>query len=129
MLNNTRNAQEKQASGQKSQECSQQCAGFLRPILGRLNDHVDRRLVQTLLDLIQIILIHRHRNQALILSELGGELLGEAHAPAGTKRISHLLHSKQWKAAEIEAELWQPGDQPAGGTVAPGPSGSAGDLG
>jgi hypothetical protein len=111
MLKDTRNAKEKQESREKSEECAQQVAAFLRPMLGRLNEHVDRRIVQTLLDLVQIILIHRHRNQALILSELGGELLGEAHAPAGAKRIGNLLHSKQWKAQEIEAELWQQGEQ------------------
>jgi len=110
MLKDTRNAEEKQESEQKAQEWAQECVAFLRPILGRLNKYVDRRIVQTLLDLVQIILIHRHRNQALILSELGGELLGEAHAPAGAKRISHLLHSKQWKAEAIETELWQQGD-------------------
>ena len=33
------------------------------------------------------------------------------HAPAGSKRIGNLLHSKQWKAREIEAELWQQGEQ------------------
>ena len=39
---------------------------------------MDRRLVQTFLDLLLVIIMHRHRNQGL-LSELGGHLMG-AHA-------------------------------------------------
>jgi hypothetical protein len=111
MLKDTQNVGKKQESQQKSEELAQHCAKFLLPFLRRLNEHVDRRIVKTLLDLVLIIVIHRHRNQALILSELGGELLGEAHAPAGTKRISNLLHSKQWKAEEISAELWRQGEE------------------
>jgi hypothetical protein len=111
MLKDTQKDGKKQESREKSAELAQHCAEFLLPLLGRLNEHVDRRIVKTLLDLVLIIVIHRHRNQALILSELGGELLGEAHAPAGTKRISNLLHSKQWQAAEIKEELWRQGDE------------------
>jgi hypothetical protein len=86
------------------------CARFLTPLMIRLNQTMDRRLVNTLRDLVMVILIHRHRNQSLLMSELGGELLGEAHAPAGSKRISNLLHSKRWQAEQIEEELWQQGD-------------------
>jgi len=53
-----------------SWELEQLCAQFLMPLL----------------DLVLMIVIHRHRNQGLMMSELGGELLGAAHAPAGTKR-------------------------------------------
>ncbi len=65
-------------------------AQFLRPVLARLAQHLDIRLVQTALDLVQVILTHRHRAMGLLLSELGGELLGPDQAPAGTKRISNL---------------------------------------
>ncbi|MFC5409657.1 hypothetical protein ACFPMF_10080 [Larkinella bovis] len=39
------------------------------------------------------------------MSELGGKLLGEQHAPAATKRISNLLRSKAWSHTLIEAFL------------------------
>lgn len=110
MLKDTRSAKEKQVSIEKSEELSELCFRFLERLLQSLDRHVDRRVVNTLLDMVLVILIHRHRNQALILSELGGELLGEAHGPAGVKRISNLLHSKQWKAQEIAEELWKQGD-------------------
>jgi hypothetical protein len=72
---------------------------------------MDRRLVHTFLDLLPVIVMHRHRNQGLLLSELGGFLLGAEHAPAGTKRISNLLRSLGWKAQVVEDYLWQQADQ------------------
>jgi hypothetical protein len=110
MLKNTVNLAQRQENGQKSRELMDLCARFLTPLMIRLNQTMDRRLVNTLRDLVMVILIHRHRNQSLLMSELGGELLGEAHAPAGSKRISNLLHSKRWQAEQIEEELWQQGD-------------------
>jgi hypothetical protein len=47
----------------------------------------------------------------LLLSELGDELLGGEHGPAGTKRISNLLHSEDWESGLIEAYLWKKGDE------------------
>ena len=64
---------------------------FLRPVGNRLAAQLDIRLVQTALDLVRAILTHRHRPLGLLLSELGGYLLGPAQAPAGTKRISNLI--------------------------------------
>ncbi len=64
-------------------------------------------MVQTSLDLVQVILTHRHRAMGLLLSELGGYLLGPDQAPAGTKRISNLVHSDHWSADTINAVLWQ----------------------
>jgi hypothetical protein len=72
---------------------------------------MDRRLVQTLLDLLPVIVMHRHRNHGLLLSELGGFLLGAEHAPAGTKRISNLLHSRGWNSQVVDDYLWQQADQ------------------
>ena len=67
--------------------------------------------MQTFLDLLIVIVMHRHRNQGLLLSELGGQLLGMDRAPAGTKRISKLLHSQRWGGQVIEAWMWEQGDQ------------------
>src|SRR5574341_1394529 len=80
---------------------------FVRPILTTLAEQIDIRLVQTARDLVQVILTHRHRAVGLLLSELGGYLLGPAHAPAGTKRISNLVHAKNWSAKDINAALWK----------------------
>lgn len=87
------------------------CYRFVQPFLRELASKMDRRLVQTFLDLLLVIIIHRHRNQGLLLSELGGYLLGGEHAPAGTKRISNLLHSEKWEAKAVENYLWQQADQ------------------
>jgi hypothetical protein len=56
---------------------------FLHPVLVRLAQHLDIRLVQTALALVQVILTHRHRALGLLLSELGGYLLGPR---AGARR-------------------------------------------
>jgi hypothetical protein len=84
---------------------------FLRPVLVRLAQQLDIRLVQTALELVQVILTHRHRAMGLLLSELGGYLLGPDQAPAGTKRISNLVHADQWSADTINAVLWQQASQ------------------
>jgi hypothetical protein len=110
MLKNTLSTEQKQESEAKSQEISHLCGRFLTPLLQVLDAKLDMRLLKTLYDLVLVILLHRHRQQALLLSELGGELLGEAHAPAGSKRIGNLLHSPRWQATEIEEELWRQGD-------------------
>jgi len=52
------------------------------------------------------IISHRHRNHGLLLSELGGYLLGAEACCAGTKRIGNLLHSEKWEAQQIEDFQW-----------------------
>jgi hypothetical protein len=84
---------------------------FARPILKQLTQQLDRRLVQTFFDLLITILILRHRNQGLLLTELGGQLMGMDRAPAGTKRISKLLHSKSWAAQLLDSWMWGQADQ------------------
>ena len=100
--------------GEKKQEAeamSERCWLFLRDLLKELNQDVDRRLVKTLLDMVQVILIHRHRNNGLLLSELGDHLLGGERGPAGVKRIAKLLQSRQWSSRIITEYLWNQGDQ------------------
>jgi Transposase DDE domain len=80
---------------------------FVRPVLTRLAQQLDIRLVQTARDLVQVILTHRHRAVGLLLSELGSYLLGPAHAPAGTKRIANLVHAKNWSADAINDAFWK----------------------
>lgn len=80
---------------------------FLQPVAQRLAAQIDIRLVQTAIDLVQVILTHRHRALGLVLTELGGYLLSPAQAPAGTKRISNLIHCPDWSTDDIGAVLWQ----------------------
>jgi hypothetical protein len=87
------------------------CDRFVLALLQDLDARMDRRRVQTCLDLLLVIVRHRHRNQGLLLSELGGFLLGAEPALAGTKRISNLLHSPAWTANRVDEDLWQQADQ------------------
>jgi hypothetical protein len=75
--------------------------------LDQLDAQIDRRLVRTFHATIEARLRFRHRAHGLLLSELGGERLGPARAPAGTKRLSNLLRSRKWSAALIADFLWQ----------------------
>lgn len=111
MLNRTTVAEKKQESHQKAEELGGLCGAYLQPLLQQMHRQLDGRLVRTLRDLVVVIISHRHRNQGLVMSELGGVLLGAEHAPAGRKRISNLLHSPRWQAQAIEEHVWRQADQ------------------
>jgi hypothetical protein len=96
-----------QASPLIAQEISQQFTTFVRPLLTELHTTLDLRLVQTFLATLHVLLQFRHRNNGLLLWELGGYLATPDHAPAGTKRLSNLLRSPHWQASQIESYLWQ----------------------
>jgi hypothetical protein len=108
MLKDTQAAAEKQA---KSNRLEREMLTFLDGLLGELNERIDRRLVKTFFGLLMAILSHRHRQNGLLLSELGGYLLGPERCQAGTKRISNLLHSEKWQAKLIVKFLWRQGSQ------------------
>jgi hypothetical protein len=99
----------RQAKQDKSRVLEHHLYGFMGDLLWGLNEQIDRRLVSTFFGLVMAIIIHRHRNHGLLLSELGGYLLGPERCCAGTKRISKLLHSEKWKAKCINRYLWQRG--------------------
>lgn len=84
---------------------------FVRPLLVALDERIDKRLVRTVVLVIGAILALRHPGHGLVLSELGGYILGPAQAPAGTKRLSNLLRSGKWHYGLIERFLWQEGDR------------------
>ncbi len=105
------NGKRKDEKKQEAQVRGEQCWLFLRDFLRELHQSLDRRLVQTLLDTVQVILMHRHRQQGLLLSELGDQLLGGSRGPAGTKRIAKLLHSERWSSQAITEFLWRRADQ------------------
>ncbi len=96
---------------QMAQGLASELAVFLFPLLVRLDQLLDKRLVRTFLHTIQVIITFRDRVGGLLLSELGGYLLSPDQAPAGTKRLSNLLHSPKWKAQVVEEDLWQRADQ------------------
>lgn len=106
MNKDKQNQAEKQESEKQASNLERACYEFLHPLLVVLDGCVDRRLVVTFLSLVMVIIMHRHRNQGLLLSELGGYLKPASQAPAGTKRISKLLHSAKWEAEMIESYLW-----------------------
>jgi len=80
---------------------------FVLPLLHELDEAIDRRLVRTFLCTLEAILRLRSRAHGLLLSELGAYLMSPEHAPAGTKRLSNLLHSKKWTAKIIDRFLWE----------------------
>jgi len=106
MYKDKRANQEKQ---DKSFVLEYQVYEMLRGLLKDLNERMDRRLVSTFFGLVMAIIRHRHRNQGLLLSELGGHLLGPERCRAGTKRISNLIHSEKWDGKQIEQYLWEIG--------------------
>lgn len=99
--------EEQQEKERVSQHLAQQLEAFLEPLLTCLDAYLDTRLVRTFLLSIAAILTFRHTKQGLCLSELGSYILSGAHAPAGTKRMSRLLHTQKWKADLIERFLWK----------------------
>ena len=66
----------KRKKAQEGRKLENRCWEYLQPLLRELHKKVDRRLVKTLMDLVLVILMHRHRNNRLLLSELGDHLLG-----------------------------------------------------
>ncbi len=119
MQKDTVKHQRGQGSQHQSEVLAELCYRFVCPLLQALHTQMDRRLVQTFLDLLPVIVMHRHRNQGLLLSELGGFLLGAEHAPAGTKRISNLLRNPGWNSQVVADYLWQQADQAIGQRLHP----------
>ena len=70
----------------EAQQMAQGLAGdlafFLFPLLVTLDRLLDKRLVRTFLQTIQVILAYRDRVGGLLLSELGGYLLSPEQAKA-----------------------------------------------
>lgn len=96
----------KQASGEVAAALGQRLAGYLAPVLQRLDATIDQRLVRTFFALVEVIIQFRHQSYGLLLSELGGYLVDPEHAPAGTKRLSNLLRCRKWSHQVIEQFLW-----------------------
>lgn len=106
MLKDKRKTRERQG---KSAWLESELFANLKPLLKQLDQQMDRRLVQTFFGLVIAILKHRHRNNGLLLSELGGYMLGPERCRAGTKRISNLIRSEKWGTANITDFQWEEG--------------------
>ena len=111
MSKHTEQARKKQENGFRSAYLCDRLYIHLHPLLAQLNLRLDRRLVSNLLGLVLAMILLRHRNNGLLLSELGGYLLEPEQAPAGTKRVSRVLHSRKWSSSDLEEYLWAQADQ------------------
>jgi hypothetical protein len=114
MNKDTQRQEKKQESQERSSYLERECYRFLYRLLVALDISLDRRLVVTFLSLVMVIIMHRHRNHGLLLSELGGYLRPAYQAPAGTKRVSNLLHAGGWSAGRIDDYLWMQADERVG---------------
>jgi hypothetical protein len=85
--------------------------GFLAPLLSRLDEQLDSRLVGTLSATVEVLLQNRYRSCGLLLSELGAFLTSPEKAAAGTKRLSNLLRSRRWSADLLSDYLWEHAQQ------------------
>jgi hypothetical protein len=111
MYEGTTKQNERQEAQRRSEELAKRLGQFIQPLMKRLHQQIDIRLLRTFRDLLVVILMHRNRQQGLLLSELGGWLMGDERAPAGVKRIANLLHSKRWSSQVIEDYLWEQGQE------------------
>jgi len=94
-------------SRQKGQALAQALETFVTPVLVKLDVRLDSRLVRTFLVTLQAMVVLRHSAYGLLLSELGGYITSPVQAPAGTKRLSNLLHSSRWGSWFISKFLWE----------------------
>ena len=96
-----------QVASQVSGLLAHQLYLFLRPLLQDLSHQLDVRLVRTFLATLVAIVSWRNRPHGLLLSELGAYIVGPNRAPAGTKRISRLIHAPAWHASLLSSWLWE----------------------
>ena len=76
-------------------------ARFLAPLLIELDARIDKRLVRTFLQTVQVIITFRDRANGLLLSELGGYLDTPDRAPAGVVEPA---------VVDVDAGAPRPGD-------------------
>lgn len=97
----------RQIAQEKSQQISLELEMFLNPLLTVLDAYIDQRLVRTFLQTIQAIIQFRNQSEGLFISELGSYIANPSQAPAGSKKLHHLLSSKKWSDDLIEDFLWE----------------------
>ena len=72
---------------QMAQGLAEQLALFLFPLLVTLDQLLDKRLVRTFLQTIQVIITYRDRVGGLLLSELGGYRLEPRQGTSGNQAL------------------------------------------
>ena len=90
-------------------EFAQELEDYFSALVLTLHSYLDKRLVRTFQNLLGCIIRFRDRHNGLVLSELGGYLLGPPKSAAGTKRISNLFRSPKWSHKLIEDFLLERG--------------------
>lgn len=78
---------------------------YLAPLLLRLCEVLDTRVVRTFAQTILALVRNRDRARCLIQTELGALLLGASHARAGAKRLRSLLSKLVWKSSWVDSFL------------------------
>ena len=116
----------------EAQQMAQGLAGdlalFLFPLLVTLDRLLDKRLVLTFLQTIQVILAYRDRVGGLLLSELGGYLLSPQQAKAWEQAPEHPVAFVQVGCAGGRGRIVAAG-QSAGAHLAGARRRGAGHLG
>ncbi len=110
MLKDKAKQSQRQQARRRSKQLEAKLFEHLQEVFAAMDGLLDRRLVVTMLGLILAILLHRHRNEGLWMSELGSYLVPE-NAEAGRKRIEKLMYSRKWSSELLEKLLWQRGDR------------------
>jgi hypothetical protein len=111
MLKRTATSARPQIAPGVSRLLEEVCYTFCQDLLRTLDRQLDRRLVETFFAVVLVVLRHRHGMHGLLLSEMGGWLVGAAAACAGTKRLKKLLYSIKWHSSLVADFLWQQADQ------------------
>ena len=96
------NKEEFKNLGKNQQFILQRIRVYLNPLLLVLHQKMDVRLVNTFYDAFVSLLVNRNRPKGLVISELGGWLLGFEKAIAGTKRLFTLFESEKWVKEDLE---------------------------
>src|SRR5690242_15256259 len=87
--------------GEVAETVGQALLIYLAPLLVRLEEVLDKRVVRTFAQTILAIVRNRERSRCLVQTELGALLLGANKARAGAKRLRTLLSKLTWKSAWI----------------------------
>ena len=107
--------QEDQEAEAASQELLHLLETFLAPFLYALDQVLDKRLVETVVQCCVAIIRFRNNKQGLWLSELGSYLIGKPgqsrKATAGNKRVGNLIRSIKWSMGVIDRFLLEEADK------------------
>jgi hypothetical protein len=87
--------------GEMAEAVGRDLLTYLAPLLMRLEEVLDKRVVRTFAQTVLAIVRNRDRARCLVQTELGALLLGADKARAGAKRLRTLLGKLIWKSSWI----------------------------